>query len=286
MLAVDSEHIGTNLFPDFLVQMNYNAEVQNRSSLDSNNNASGTTFHQQQQLMVSDADTQLLTENANAGFDIANEIKRWQQLHQSNNNGTSSTALLSNVGTNLQHDASTTAFLQQMIDSQQQQQQQQQQRGTSTRFDIPLANSLTLSGNAFGQLVGNASTNDFNSGSNDLFSADNTSSNTNSNQLGVNLNMTGTFYTDPRLLMAQQAVAAMNFPSFSNSILFQQPQQNQNQQPMFPQLSSLQQQDTTTTNSLEDLPLPSPHSLFHRDGTRRMRGGVIEPFPVRICQSS
>jgi hypothetical protein len=27
--------------------------------------------------------------------------------------------------------------------------------------------------------------------------------------------------------------------------------------------------------------LPSPHSLFHRDGSRRMRGGVIEPFPVR-----
>ena len=29
-------------------------------------------------------------------------------------------------------------------------------------------------------------------------------------------------------------------------------------------------------------PLPSPHSLFHRDGTRRMRGGVIEPFPEKL----
>ncbi len=31
-----------------------------------------------------------------------------------------------------------------------------------------------------------------------------------------------------------------------------------------------------------DIPLPSPHSLFHRDGSRRMRGGVIEPFPEKL----
>lgn len=31
-----------------------------------------------------------------------------------------------------------------------------------------------------------------------------------------------------------------------------------------------------------EMPLPSPHSLFHRDGTRRMRGGVIEPFPEKL----
>lgn len=275
MLAVHSELNSANLFPDILVQMN-NIDHQNRSTVDSTNNNT-TTYFNQQQLMVSDADSQLLTENANAGFDIANEIKRWQQLHQSSNNGTTSTALLSNVGTNLQHDASTTAFLQQMIDSQ----QQQNQRGTSNRFDIPLANTLTLTGNAFGQMVGNASNNDINNGSNDLFNTDNINnvSGSNGNQFGVNLNMPGSFYTDPRLLMAQQAVAAMNFPSFSNSILFQQPQQNQQQQPIFPQLSSLQQDDT---NNFDDLPLPSPHSLFHRDGTRRMRGGVIEPFPEKL----
>jgi hypothetical protein len=29
-------------------------------------------------------------------------------------------------------------------------------------------------------------------------------------------------------------------------------------------------------------PLASPHSLFHRDGSRRMRGGVIEPFPEKL----
>lgn len=31
-----------------------------------------------------------------------------------------------------------------------------------------------------------------------------------------------------------------------------------------------------------DMALPSPHSLFHRDGSRRMRGGVIEPFPEKL----
>lgn len=35
-------------------------------------------------------------------------------------------------------------------------------------------------------------------------------------------------------------------------------------------------------NTIPDVPLPSPHSLFHRDGTRRMRGGVIEPFPEKL----
>ena len=33
---------------------------------------------------------------------------------------------------------------------------------------------------------------------------------------------------------------------------------------------------------LQEVPLPSPHSLFHRDGSRRMRGGVIEPFPEKL----
>ena len=266
-----------------------NNSVDNPASLESGSNNSGMFFNPQQ-LVVSDADSQLLAENANAGFDIANEIKRWQQMHQSNNNGTTSTALLSNTGTNFQQELSTTAFLQQMIDSQQQQ-QQHQQRGTSNRFDIPLANSLTLTG----QIGGNPATTEFNNGSNDLLLADPNSNNNSgtTNQLPVGLNlssMAGPFYTDPRLFMAQQAVAAMNFTSFSNPGMFQQqpPQQEPPQQPIFPQLSSLQQQQQqldATNHSLEGLPLPSPHSLFHRDGTRRMRGGVIEPFPVRTFQS-
>jgi hypothetical protein len=35
-------------------------------------------------------------------------------------------------------------------------------------------------------------------------------------------------------------------------------------------------------NASNEIPLPSPHSLFHRDGSRRMRGGVIEPFPEKL----
>lgn len=31
-----------------------------------------------------------------------------------------------------------------------------------------------------------------------------------------------------------------------------------------------------------EFPLPPPHSIFHRDGSRRMRGGVIEPFPEKL----
>ena len=37
-----------------------------------------------------------------------------------------------------------------------------------------------------------------------------------------------------------------------------------------------------SANASGEMPLPSPHSLFHRDGSRRMRGGVIEPFPEKL----
>lgn len=39
---------------------------------------------------------------------------------------------------------------------------------------------------------------------------------------------------------------------------------------------------TTTTSAALGAPLPSPSSLFDRDGSRRMRGGVIEPFPEKL----
>lgn len=183
-------------------------------------------------------------------FDIASEIKRWQQMHQANLSSSSTTALLSSSGTgsNLPQDASTAALIQQVLES--------QQRGlNSNRFDIPLATSMGLSGGTFGSIVGSG---DSNFGS-DLFS-----NNDNSNNGGLNT-LPSNFFSDARLLMAQQAVAAMNFPSYPG-VLLQQPSQQQTQ--------------NDNSNSLE-LPLPSPHSLFHRDGTRRMRGGVIEPFPVR-----
>jgi hypothetical protein len=35
-------------------------------------------------------------------------------------------------------------------------------------------------------------------------------------------------------------------------------------------------------NMSGELPLPSSAALFHRDGSRRMRGGVIEPFPEKL----
>lgn len=250
--------------------------------------------------LQSDADAQLLTENANTGFDIANEIKRWQQIHQSNNN-TTSTALIQNVGSNNIQNAdssSTASFLQQILDSQG---YQQQRNGTSNRFDIPLASSLSLQGGSVGQIIGNETQNQ--TSTNDFFNNNDSSNNDNgigtnnsmSNNCNVNLNnvLTNTnYYTDAhrQILMAQQAVAAMNFPSFTNPVLFQQSsmqgQPQQQQQPTFPQLQPSTQQaydpSTTMKGSLIEIPLPSPHSLFHRDGTRRMRGGVIEPFPEKL----
>jgi hypothetical protein len=184
-----------------------------------------------------------------ATFDIASEIKRWQQMHQANLSSSSTTALLSSSGTssNLPHDASTAALIQQVLES--------QQRGSnSNRFDIPLATSMGLAGSTFGSIVGSG---DSNFGS-ELFSNNDNNNNGGLNQLQSN------FFSDARLLMAQQAVAAMNFPSYPGVLLQQQQPQQQNE-----------------NNSSLELPLPSPHSLFHRDGTRRMRGGVIEPFPVR-----
>ena len=41
-------------------------------------------------------------------------------------------------------------------------------------------------------------------------------------------------------------------------------------------------QERLMLNQSNELPLPSPHALFHRDGSRRMRGGVIEPFPEKL----
>lgn len=60
------------------------------------------------------------------------------------------------------------------------------------------------------------------------------------------------FFQDARLLMAQNQLSS---PNIMNQGLMQQQ---------------------------SDVPLPSPHSIFHRDGSRRMRGGVIEPFPEKL----
>lgn len=215
-----------------------NGSESRNTSLDMGGIGTNGAFHQSGESSGNDAT-----------FDIASEIKRWQQMHQANLSSGSTTALLSTSGTssNLPHDASTAALIQQVLES--------QQRGSNTnRFDIPLASSMGLAGSTFGSIVGSG---DSNFG-NDLFS--NNDSNINNGALNP---LQSNFFSDARLLMAQQAVAAMSFPPYPGVLLQQQ-----------------SQQQNDNNNSME-LPLPSPHSLFHRDGTRRMRGGVIEPFPVR-----
>jgi hypothetical protein len=126
-----------------------------------------------------------------------------------------------------------------------------QQRGNSNRFENPLAGSMVMSG------APGVGTNNVGGMSN------------NTNTVAMNpMQLPNNFFNDARLLMAQnnlqmQAAAAMNFPGL------------QQQQPL---------QGAGGTAAAAEMPLPSPHSLFHRDGTRRMRGGVIEPFPVsRHC---
>lgn len=56
--------------------------------------------------------------------------------------------------------------------------------------------------------------------------------------------------------------------------------QNQLQQQA---LQLQQQQRLLATNTFSGLPLPSPHSLFYRDGSRRMRGGGEYCFFLFIC---
>lgn len=68
---------------------------------------------------------------------------------------------------------------------------------------------------------------------------------------GVNQMLQPGFFQDARLLMAQNQFTSTN---------------NMNQ--------GLMQQS--------DIAMSSPHALFHRDGSRRMRGGVIEPFPEKL----
>ena len=53
-------------------------------------------------------------------------------------------------------------------------------------------------------------------------------------------------------------------------------------QPGFLQDMFMAQNQLSAAGRPSEMPLPSPHSLFHRDGSRRMRGGVIEPFPEKL----
>lgn len=71
----------------------------------------------------------------------------------------------------------------------------------------------------------------------------------NLNAPGTNPILQAGFLQDARLLMAQNQLNAMQYPAGPGRV---------------------------------EMPLPSPHSLFNRDGSRRMRGGVIEPFPEKL----
>jgi hypothetical protein len=99
------------------------------------------------------------------------------------------------------------------------------------------------------------------------------------NLANPNQMMQSGFLQDARFLMAQNQLNPM--------VAQQQNQLN----PGMQSLSSMQapgpgnmqapgQQQPQATQS--EIPLPSPHALFHRDGSRRMRGGVIEPFPEKL----
>jgi hypothetical protein len=80
------------------------------------------------------------------------------------------------------------------------------------------------------------------------------------------------FLQDARFLMAQNQLQ----PGMQSQLPMQGGQgQSQQQQ-------QLLQQNQQQGQGQSELPLPSPHSLFHRDGSRRMRGGVIEPFPEKL----
>ena len=72
------------------------------------------------------------------------------------------------------------------------------------------------------------------------------------------------YLNDARILMAQQN-------QFNPQLLMTNPLTQQAG-------NIFQQQPPQRT----EMPLPSPHSLFHRDGSKRMRGGVIEPFPEKL----
>ena len=183
-------------------------------------------------------------QNTNS-INISNEIKRLQQLHQLGVAGMgSSNALLMNPGSG-SLDPATSAFLQSMFAGGDT--QQKVNFNTNNRFEHQLA----------GNLISN-STNNNNS-------ATQTQSNVPANS-SMPIQLPSNFLNDARLLMAQNQIF----------------QQNQGMQfAMMPQHQELQEQALGGTS--QEMPLPSPHSLFHRDGSRRMRGGVIEPFPGMCC---
>jgi len=219
-------------------------------------NNTSTMFQQQQQNPDTNSHNQnggvISNSNGNNSLNISAEIKRLQQLHQLSAGGNPSNALLMNPGSG-SHDPS--AFLQSMLAAQNggDQQQKTNLSGNNNRFE----NSLAGGGNG-NPMIGSNTSNTMPAPTPANAPAQNA---INPMQLPSN------FLNDARLLMAQNQVFQNQGMPFA--MMPQQPQQQQAQQ----------QQGRGAIGQNQEMPLPSPHSLFHRDGSRRMRGGVIEPFP-------
>jgi len=148
-------------------------------------------------------------------------------------------SLLMNSGSS-SHDPATAAFLQSMLAADSQ--QKANLNANNNRFENQLTGGAIISSNT-----------------NNAVPAPSSANAPTNNSMPMQL--PSNFLNDARLLMAQNQA----FQQSQGMPFAMMPQQ----QP--------QQQQAIGTN--QEMPLPSPHSLFHRDGSRRMRGGVIEPFP-------
>jgi len=215
-----------------------------------------TMFQQQQQNPDTNSHNQnggvISNSNGNNSLNISAEIKRLQQLHQLNAGGNPSNALLMNPGSG-SHDPS--AFLQSMLAAQNggDQQQKTNLSGNNNRFE----NSLAGGGSNGNPMIG--------SNTNNTMPAPTPANAPAQNAINP-MQLPSNFLNDARLLMAQNQV----FQNQGMPFAMMPPQQPQ------------QQQGRGATGQNQEMPLPSPHSLFHRDGSRRMRGGVIEPFPEKL----
>lgn len=214
--------------------------------------------------------------NANTGaLNISNEIKRLQQLHQLGAaGGNPSNALLMNPGSSGIHDPATAAFLQSMLAADSQQKANQGGTSNSNRFE-----SALTGGGASGNMLASNNTN--NSSMSASTSGDASSQSNAVNSMAATMQLPSNFLNDARLLMAQNQMFqnAQGGGVLPFAMMPPPPQQQQSQ-------DQQQLRAAAAAGTNPEMPLPSPHSLFHRDGSRRMRGGVIEPFPGASVTSS
>lgn len=128
-------------------------------------------------------------------------------------------------------------------------------------------------GGASGNMLASNNTN--NSSMSASTSGDASSQSNAVNSMAATMQLPSNFLNDARLLMAQNQMFqnAQGGGVLPFAMMPPQQQQSQDQQ---------QLRAAAAAGANPEMPLPSPHSLFHRDGSRRMRGGVIEPFPEKL----